>query len=131
MLIGGLLIPVLALLNIGDGNIISGIDEVYSKIPEKFNVIGSNDSVLPFNSVINSAATIFSIDIYKVHINKEASEEKLVRVGKICSTILSVFAILVAPLMGNAPQGLYQLMQTLNGFFYIPLGAIMIAGFFL
>ncbi|MGV8096093.1 MAG: solute:sodium symporter family transporter [Mangrovibacterium sp.] len=233
LLIGGLLIPVLALLDIGDGNILTGIGEVYKKAPEKFNVIGSKDSVLPFstlftglaicqiyfwsmhqtiiqralgakdlataqkglfltgifkilvplviaipgiigfyyfgdslygaqdtiypalvkrvlpvylvgffaavimgailstfNSVITSAATIFSVDIYKVYINKEASEEKMVRVGKVCSTILSVFTIFTAPLMGNAPQGLYQLMQTLNGFFYIPFGAVMIAGFF-
>jgi SSS family solute:Na+ symporter len=55
----------------------------------------------------------------------------MVRVGKICSAILAVFAILVAPFMSNAPEGLYQLMQKLNGFFYVPLGAIMIAGFFL
>ena len=55
----------------------------------------------------------------------------MVRVGKICSAVLAVFAILMAPLMSNAPEGLYQLMQKLNGFFYVPLGAIMIAGFFL
>jgi SSS family solute:Na+ symporter len=55
----------------------------------------------------------------------------MVRVGKICSAILAVFAILMAPLMSNAPEGLYQLMQKLNGFFYVPLGAIMLAGFFL
>jgi SSS family solute:Na+ symporter len=84
-----------------------------------------------FNSVINSAATIFTVDIYKVHMNKKASEEKMVKVGKSTSTILSVFAIMVAPFMSNAPEGLYQLMQTLNGFFYIPLGTIFIAGFFL
>ena len=234
LLIGGLLIPTIALLNIGDGNLIAGIDEVYSKIPEKFNVIGTRDSVLPFgtlftgvviiqiyfwsmhqtiiqralgaknletaqkgllltgmfkilvpiiiavpgvigfyyfgdslygdqdtiypelvkkvlpvyligffaavlmgailstfNSVINSAATIFTIDIYKSHFNKKATELKMVRVGKACSAVLAVFAILIAPLMSNAPEGLYQLMQKLNGFFYVPLGAIMIAGFFL
>lgn len=234
LLIGGLLIPVLALINIGDGSIITGMDKVYEFAPEKFSVIGAPDSVLPFgtlftglaicqiyfwsmhqtiiqralgaknlvtaqkgllltgvfkilvpviialpgvigfyyfgdslyskqdmiypmlikkvlpvyligffaavlmgavlstfNSVINSAATIFTIDIYKVHINKKASEEKMVSVGKKTSTVLSVFAILVAPFMSNAPEGLYQLMQTLNGFFYIPLGAVFIAGFFL
>ena len=84
-----------------------------------------------FNSVINSAATIFTIDIYKTHLNKNATEEKMVRVGKACSAILAIFAIVLAPLMSDAPEGLYQLMQELNGFFYIPLGTIMIAGFFL
>ena len=32
---------------------------------------------------------------------------------------------------GNAPDGLYQLLQQLNGIFFIPIGSIMIAGFFL
>ncbi len=57
-----------------------------------------------FNSVINSAATIFTIDIYKSHFNKKATEPKMVRVGKVCSAILAVFAILIAPLMSNAPR---------------------------
>jgi SSS family solute:Na+ symporter len=234
LLIGGLLIPTLALWNIGDGNLIIGIDKVYSQIPEKFNVIGTRDSVLPFetlftgmaicqiyfwsmhqtiiqralgaknlataqkgllltgvfkilvpliialpgvigfyyfgdslfdsqdtiypelvkkvlpvyligffaailmgailstfNSVINSAATIFTIDIYKPHFNKKATEATLVRVGKAFSAFLALFSIVIAPLMSNAPEGLYQMMQELNGFFYIPLGTIMIAGFFL
>ena len=34
------------------------------------------------DSTFNSIATLFSIDIYKEHINKDASEQKLVSVGK-------------------------------------------------
>ena len=83
-----------------------------------------------FNSVLNSAATIFSIDLYKGYINRKSSDSKLVRVGKITSTILALFAILVAPLVANAPDGLYQLLQQLNGIFFIPIASIMIAGFF-
>ena len=84
-----------------------------------------------FNSVLNSAATIFSIDLYKGYINRKSSDLKLVRVGKITSTILALFAILVAPLVANAPDGLYQLLQQLNGIFFIPIASIMIAGFFI
>jgi SSS family solute:Na+ symporter len=83
-----------------------------------------------FNSVLNSAATIFSIDIYKRHLEKNVSDKKLVRVGKLTSTILAVFAILVAPLVAKAPDGLYQLLQQLNGIFFIPIASIMLAGFF-
>ena len=84
-----------------------------------------------FNSVLNSAATIFSLDIYKGYFNKNSSDNKLVRIGKLTSTVLAVFSILVAPFVANAPEGLYQLLQQLNGIFFIPIGSIMIAGFFL
>jgi len=84
-----------------------------------------------FNSVLNSAATIFSIDVYQRHYNKNASDKKLVRIGKLTSTVLAIFAIIVAPMVANAPDGLYQLLQQLNGIFFIPIASIMLAGFFL
>jgi len=84
-----------------------------------------------FNSVLNSAATIFSLDIYKRHINPNTSDHKLTMIGKWTSTVLAVFAIMVAPMFANAPKGLYQLLQELNGIFFIPIASIMLAGFFL
>ncbi len=234
LLVGGMMIPLLALFDIGNGNILRGLSEVFNHSPEKFNVIGAQDSVLPFevlftgliinqlyfwcmnqaivqralgaknlveaqkgllytgvlkifipviiilpgvigfyyfgdsfyenqdaiypalvkkvmppgflgffaavvmgavlstfNSVLNSAATIFSVGIYKRHINDDANEHQMVKVGKWTSAILAVSTIMVAPLVANAPEGLYQLLQQLNGIFFIPIGSIMIAGFFL
>ena len=233
LLIGGLLVPLIALFSIGNGNIFEGLKILYNYAPEKFNVIGSKDSILPFevlftgliinqiyfwsmnqtiiqralgaknlaeaqkgllftgvlklfvpviiilpgiigfyyfqdtfyenqdmiypelikkifpttligffaaivmgavlstfNSVLNSTATIFSIDIYKRHINKKVSASKMVKIGKLTSAILAIFAILVAPMVANAPDGLYQLLQQLNGIFFIPIASIMLAGFF-
>ena len=233
LLIGGTAIPLIALISIGDGNVIDGLLKVYNNSPEKFNVIGKRDSVMPFevlftgliinqiyfwcmnqtiiqralgakslieaqkgllftgilkimipfiiilpgvigyyyfgdslyenqdmiypelikkvlplglvglfaaiimgavlstfNSVLNSAATIFSIDIYKKHVDKNVSENKIVKVGRLTTLILAIFAIIVAPMVANAPEGLYQLLQKLNGIFFIPIASIMIAGFF-
>jgi SSS family solute:Na+ symporter len=234
LMIGGLLVPVFALWDIGNGNMLAGLSKVYETVPDKFNVIGSEDSVLPFstlftglminqiyfwgmnqtiiqralgaksmaeaqkgllytgifkilipliivlpgiiafyyygeqyfenqdviypvlvkkvlplsligffaavvlgailstfNSVLNSAATIFSLDLYKKIIQPSASDQTLVRVGKLSSLVLAVLAILVAPLVANAPDGLYQLMQQLNGIFFIPIASVLIAGFFI
>jgi SSS family solute:Na+ symporter len=234
LMIGGLMIPVFALYSIGDGNIFTGLAKVFHHAPEKFNVVGAKDSVMPFgvlftgliinqlyfwgmnqtiiqralgaknlkeaqkgllftgvlkilvplvivlpgvigfyyfgdsmyanqdyvypalikkvlpvafvgffaavvmgavlstfNAVLNSAATIFSIDVYKRLLKKDASEKRLVWVGRTTSTTLAVFAILSAPLVANAPEGLYQLLQQLNGIFFIPIASIMIAGFFI
>lgn len=234
LLLGGLLIPVLALMAIGDNNIIDGLVKVYEYAPEKFNVIGTPDSVLPFevlftgliinqlyfwgmnqaiiqralgaknlkeaqkgllltglfkilipliiilpgvicyfyfqdtyfdqqdavypqlvkkvlpvwligffaavimgavlstfNSVLNSVATLFSVDIVKKHLSKDISDSKLVRIGKATSAILAVIAILAAPMVANASDGLYQLLQELNGIFFIPIASILLAGFFM
>ncbi len=82
-----------------------------------------------FNSALNSAATVFSLGIYKRYIYKEASENKLVFIGKWTSAILAIFAIGIAPFVANAPEGLYQLLQQLNGIFFIPIASVIIAGF--
>jgi len=234
LLIGGVLVPLIALVAIGDGNPISGLNKVFQNAPEKFNVIGEKGSVMPFgvlftgliinqlyfwgmnqtiiqralgarnlveaqkgllftgvlkilvpiiiilpgvigfyyfgdsmydqqdmiypvlikkvlplglsgffaavvmgavlstfNSVLNSAATIFSVDVYKRLINKEVKEKRLVWVGRSVSSVLAIFAILAAPMVARAPEGLYQLLQQLNGIFFIPIASIMLAGFFM
>jgi len=234
LLIGGVLVPLIALVAIGDGNPASGLAKVFQHAPEKFNVIGEKGSVMPFgvlftgliinqlyfwgmnqtiiqralgaknlveaqkgllftgvlkilvpiiiilpgvigfyyfgdsmydnqdmiypalikkvlplglsgffaavvmgavlstfNSVLNSAATIFSVDVYKRLINKEVKEKRLVWIGRTVSSVLAIFAILAAPMVARAPEGLYQLLQQLNGIFFIPIASIMLAGFFM
>ncbi len=241
LLIAGLLVPLLALLDIGDGNVFEGLTKVFQNSPGKFDVIsdepsvgpGAREAILPFgvlftgliinqlyfwtmhqsiiqralgavslkeaqkgllftgvlkiliplvivlpgiiafyyfgdtyyddqdsvyplllkkvlplwltgffvavvmgavlstfNSALNSAATIFSLGIYKRYINQDAEESVLVRMGKLVSTVLAIFAIGVAPYVANAPAGLYQLLQQLNGIFFIPMATVILAGFF-
>ena len=83
-----------------------------------------------FNSVLNSASTIFCMDIYKKSFNKNVSDKKLVYYGKISSVVLAVLSISVAPLVAYAPSGLYFLLQELNGIFFIPISSILVAGLF-
>ncbi|MDB4291886.1 solute:sodium symporter family transporter [Maribacter sp.] len=240
LLVAGLLVPILALLSIGDGNLFDGMGKVFENSPDKFNVVsnesgvgeGSRSAILPFevlftglmvnqiyfwtmhqsiiqrvlgavnlkeaqkgllytgllkilvplvivlpgligfyyfgeslydnpdsvypllvkkvlplwltgffvavmmgailstfNSALNSAATVFSLGIFKRYISKEASEKKLVKIGKWTSALLAIFAISIAPFVANAPDGLYQLLQQLNGIFFIPIASVIIAGF--
>ena len=240
LLIAGLMVPILALLSIGDGNPLEGLTKVFENSPEKFNVIskesgvgeGARSAILPFevlftglivnqiyfwtmhqsiiqrvlgavnlkeaqkgllftgllkilvpliivlpgligfyyygetlydnpdsvypllvkkvlplwltgffvavmmgaifstfNSALNSAATVFSLGIFKRYIQKNASETRLVKIGKWTSAILAIVSISIAPFVANAPEGLYQLLQQLNGIFFIPIASVIIAGF--
>ncbi|HMQ07172.1 MAG TPA: solute:sodium symporter family transporter [Saprospiraceae bacterium] len=84
-----------------------------------------------FNSALNSAATIFSLDIYKRFLSSNATERKVVSTGKFLSLFLALGAIIIAPAIAKAPDGLYQLLQQLNGIFFVPMATIIIAGFFM
>jgi SSS family solute:Na+ symporter len=92
-------------------------------------VLGTVLSTL--NAVLNSAATLFSLGVYKRQINSLASEKKLVTIGKWTTVIMAVFSMVAAPLVAKAPEGLYQLLQQLNGIFFIPIASILIGGFFI
>lgn len=69
-------------------------------------------------SMFNSTSTIFTMDIYKHYIDKNASEKKLVTVGRltsVCALLLALVA--VYPIMGGADQA-FQVIQEYSGFVY-------------
>lgn len=82
----------------------------------------------------NSIATIFSLDIYKKAINKDADDKKVVRVGKITVVVSMMMAILLAlvigeKLMGEGKQG-FQYIQEYTGFVSPGVFAMFLLGFF-
>lgn len=69
-------------------------------------------------SMLNSTSTIFTLDIYKDQINKDASEKKLVLVGRITAFVALVIAMFAAkPLLGGLDQA-FQYIQEYTGFIY-------------
>ncbi|MCQ2128574.1 MAG: sodium/solute symporter [Bacteroidaceae bacterium] len=69
-------------------------------------------------SMFNSTSTIFTMDIYKKFLNKNASEKKLVGVGRLTSLIALIIALIaVYPIMGGADQA-FQIIQEYSGFVY-------------
>ncbi len=81
-----------------------------------------------FNSVLNSSVTLFGIDIYKQHINKEASEATTVKYGKIFGIVLALAAMLVAPVIENAGS-IFDYLQEVNGIYNIPILTIIVVGY--
>ncbi len=231
-LIAGLLIPVLALYMLGDGNILTGFNEVYSAENEKFDITGdepgsflpfgvlftgmivnqiffwcTNQSiiqralgaknlkeaqkgvliaagfkiigplavvlpgviayhmfkdtltsdqylqaypmlvkaVLPtvltgffaavmvgavlstFNSVLNSAATLFSKGVYHTVINPASSERDQVQIGRWCSALLAIAAMCIAPSIDTSGS-LYIYLQQINATFFGPMLAVILCG---
>ncbi len=51
LLIGGVMIPVFGLLEIGDGSIVEGINILTITNPEKFNAVGGESSSIPFATI--------------------------------------------------------------------------------
>jgi len=81
-----------------------------------------------FNSVLNSSVTLFGIDIYKQHINQEASEKTVVKYGKIFGVCLALAAMFIAPMIANAGS-LFNYLQEINGIYSIPILTIIVVGY--
>jgi SSS family solute:Na+ symporter len=82
----------------------------------------------------NSIATIFTLDIYKKAIDKNASETKMVNIGKITVVVSMFLAVALSlvvgdALMGEGKQG-FQYIQEYTGLFSPGIFAMFILGFF-
>ncbi|EMS31783.1 Putative sodium-dependent galactose transporter [Mariniradius saccharolyticus AK6] len=80
-------------------------------------------------SMANSTSTIFTMDIYREFINKNASETKQVAVGRITALVAFVVAAVVAPALGNLDQA-FQFIQEYTGFVSPGVFAIFFFGVF-
>ncbi|MGZ8542228.1 MAG: sodium:solute symporter family transporter, partial [Chitinophagaceae bacterium] len=74
-------------------------------------------------------STIFSLDIYRKYFNKDASEKRLVRVGRWAVIIAMLIAAIVTPALKSLDQA-YQFIQEYVGFFSPGVLAIFLLGMF-
>ena len=80
-------------------------------------------------SMLNSTATIFTMDIYKQLINKNASESKTVNVGRLSALVALVIATIMAPLLGGIDQA-FQFIQEYTGIVSPGILSVFILGLF-
>ena len=83
-----------------------------------------------FNSLLNSAATLFCLDVYQPLKKRPVSDAELIRVAKIASVVIALFSFIVAPLLQYAPDGLWQIIRIFTGFYNIPVIAVVVVGLF-
>ncbi|UXI04351.1 solute:sodium symporter family transporter [Photobacterium sp. TY1-4] len=230
LIVGGLMVTLFALAYVGDGNVWSGLVEVYQSHPEKFNSIGDQDSLVPFSTLftgliisnmffwctnqsivqkalgaknlaegqkgvllcaffklmipliiilpgiiafhvfqgqidnpdhaypnlvqlvlpevlvgffaavvvgavfstfsggLNSSVTLFTVNIFKKSLKPDATEAETVKLGKFLGLGLALVSMIVAPLVANAPDGLFYLIQQLQGIFNSPILSVVLVG---
>ena len=77
----------------------------------------------------NSISTIFSLDIYKRFINKEAEDKRLVQIGRWVVLAAFLIALIVAPQLKSFGQG-FTYIQKYTGFISPGILAMFLMGFF-
>jgi len=87
-----------------------------------------------FNSLLNSAATLFCLDIYLPLKQRQGAavvdDKQLLKIAKRASVVIALFSFVVAPMLQFAPEGLWQIIRIFTGFYNIPVIAIVIVGLF-
>ncbi len=83
-----------------------------------------------FNSLLNSAATLFCLDVYQPLRRTEVSDQHLIRVARIASLVIALFSFAAAPMLQYAPEGLWQVIRKFTGFYNIPVITLVLVGLF-
>lgn len=81
-----------------------------------------------FNSLLNSVATLFVLDIYRPMFAPNASDQALIKISKLFGVFIALVSLVVAPFLMYAPNGLWNLIRQFTGFFNIPILVIVILG---
>jgi len=81
------------------------------------------------SSVFNSTSTLITWDIYK-KLRPDASEARLVWVGRISTVVLVGFGLLWIPLMQLISGQLYQYIQSVQAYIAPPIAAVFLFGVF-
>jgi len=88
--------------------------------------------VSTLNSMVNSASTIFTIDIYQKYIKKNASSHASAVVGRIVTAVFLVLSIVVAILLAKNPgmkdAGIFKYLQEFQGFISPGIVAVFVFG---
>jgi solute:Na+ symporter, SSS family len=78
----------------------------------------------------NSIATIFTLDVYKKVLATDASEKRLVNIGKATVIVSMILAVIIAPHLGIDKKGGFQFIQEYTGFVSPGIFAMFLLGFF-
>ena len=80
-------------------------------------------------AILNAASTIFTIDVYGRYINKNATQQSLINVGRISVGVFVVIGCVISPQLGNPKfGGIFRFMQEFQGYVTPGILAVFIFG---
>ncbi|MFS1488518.1 solute:sodium symporter family transporter [Vibrio splendidus] len=82
-----------------------------------------------FNGVLNSSTTLFALNVYKPLFDQGKTDEELVDKGRIFGVVIAIISVCIAPFIMYAPEGLFQYLQMVAGFFSVPIFTIVFVGY--
>lgn len=86
-----------------------------------------------FNSALNSASTLFSLEFYEERLDASAYPDeasraaKIVKVGQWFSLALAVISMIIAPMLESL-SSIFEYLQKANGLFSVPIISIFLMG---
>jgi len=115
---------------------VSRPDEVYPELVKRimptwslglFSAILIGSVLSTFNSALNASATMFGLEIYKVYFDKEASDERIVRMSTVFGALLTIFSFFLAPQLESV-GGIYEYLQKMNTIVSLPILTVFFVG---
>lgn len=80
------------------------------------------------SSLANSIATIFSLDVYKKFVNKNAGDRELITTGQVSGGVALIISCAMAPVVGDV--GLFKYFQTGVTYMATPFISVLLLGIF-
>lgn len=114
------------------------VDDVYPMLIANLIPVGLQGLILvgilatimsTVSAFLNSISTLFTYDVYKKWINRQATDKQLVRVGMWCTFGLMAFSVLYAPVIGKL-GGIFIYFQSLSTYLAVPVATCFLAGMF-
>jgi SSS family solute:Na+ symporter len=80
-------------------------------------------------SMLNSASTIFTMDLYKRHFKKDASQSALIWTGRISTAVFVLIGMYIAPKLGDPKfMGIFTYIQEFQGYISPGILAVFVFG---
>jgi SSS family solute:Na+ symporter len=80
-------------------------------------------------SMLNSASTIFTMDLFRRHWKKEASQKALIWTGRITTAIFVLIGCIIAPQLGDPKfKGIFTYIQEFQGYISPGILAVFVFG---
>jgi SSS family solute:Na+ symporter len=82
-------------------------------------------------AMLNAASTIFTMDLYREYLHKEASQRTLVIVGRVCVLVFTAIGCFISPLLDDPKfGGIFTYIQEFQGFISPGIMGVFIFGLF-